>query len=142
MRISDWSSDVCSSDLGIDLAVAIARVIARRLEIPDLAVNAALASFEPPKGRLRTMWLERFTLIDDSFNANPLSMRLGLETLGELAPAAQAKRRLAVLGEMGELGERALQFHRDIGIVARRHADMIVAVGELARHYEPDRWYP
>src|SRR3546814_6923408 len=43
---------------------------------------------------------------------------------------------------MGELGERALQFHRDIGIVARRHADMIVAVGELARHYEPDRWYP
>src|SRR3546814_17716864 len=81
MRISDWSSDVCSSDLGIDLAVAIARVIARRLEIPDLAVNAALASFEPPKGRLRTMWLERFTLIDDSFNANPLSMRLGLETL-------------------------------------------------------------
>src|SRR3546814_11164120 len=41
---------------GIDLAVAIARVIARRLEIPDLAVNAALASFEPPKGRLRTMW--------------------------------------------------------------------------------------
>src|SRR3546814_7762411 len=105
MRISDWSSDVCSSDL---------------------------------KGRLRTMWLERFTLIDDSFNANPLSMRLGLETLGELAPAAQAKRRLAVLGEMGELGERALQFHRDIGIVARRHADMIVAVGELARHYRSE----
>src|SRR3546814_11976416 len=88
------------------------------------------------------MWLELFTLIDDSFNANPLSMRLGLETLGELAPAAQAKRRLAVLGEMGELGERALQFHRDIGIVARRNADMIVAVGELARHLEPDRWYP
>src|SRR3546814_1621253 len=55
---------------------------------------------------------------------------------------SQAKRRLAVLGEMGELGERALQFHRDIWIVARRHADMIVAVGELARHYEPDRWYP
>src|SRR3546814_4154121 len=107
-----------------------------------MAGNAAWSSFEPPKGRLRTMWLERLTLIDDSFNANPLSMRLGLETLGELAPAAQAKRPLAVLGEMGELGERALQFHRDLGIVERRHADMIVAVGERARHYEPDRWCP
>src|SRR3546814_13038676 len=77
---------------GIDLAVAIARVIARRLEIPDLAGNAALASFEPPKGRLRTMWLEWFTLIDDSFNANPLSMRLGVEKLSELSPARQRKR--------------------------------------------------
>src|SRR3546814_10915694 len=82
----------------IDLSVAIARVIALRLEIPALAVNAALAFFEPPKGRFLTMWLERFTLIDDSFNAIPLSMRLGLETLGELAPAAQAKRRLAEIG--------------------------------------------
>src|SRR3546814_16947323 len=72
----------------------------------------------------------------------PLSMELGLETLDELARAEPARRRLAVLGEMAELGEEAPRYHREIGIVAHRHADLIVGVGELARPYEPDRWYP
>lgn len=126
---------------GLELAAGIARAIARHLAIPEEAVEAAVASFEPPKGRLRTWRLERFTVIDDSYNANPLSMTLGLETLSELALSPQGRRCLAVLGEMGELGEAAPDFHREIGIVAHRHADVIVGVGELARHYNPDRWY-
>src|SRR3546814_11610009 len=69
-------------------------------------------------------------------------MELGVETLDELARAEPARRRLAVLGEMAELGEEAPRYHREIGIVAHRHADLIVGVGELARHYEPDRGYP
>src|SRR3546814_11331863 len=59
---------------GLALAAGIARAVARHLEIPEAAVEAALASFEPPEGRLRTWRLERFTVIDDRFNANPLSI--------------------------------------------------------------------
>ena len=125
---------------GIELSVRIARTVARRLQIPEETVEAALASFEPLQGRLKPWRLDYFTLLDDSYNANPLSMKLGLEALGEMA--ATGKRRLAILGDMAELGDEAPRFHREIGVLAKRHADVLIGVGELARHYGPHQWYP
>ena len=72
-------------------------------------------------------------LINDAYNANPVSMRAAL---GHLADRAGARRRVAVLGEMAELGPGAPVFHREIGEEAVRHgADVLVAVGDLARSY-------
>ena len=124
---------------GLELSARIARTVARRLEVSDEVVDAALETFEPPDGRLRLWRLDHLTVLDDSYNANPLSMKLGLETLGTMAAAG--KRRVAVLGDMSELGEEAPRFHREIGALARRSADLLVGVGELARYYEPDQWY-
>jgi UDP-N-acetylmuramyl pentapeptide synthase len=43
---------------------------------------------------------------------------------------------------MGELGDETRQYHQQIGTYARRKADVIIGVGELARHYVPDHWFP
>jgi UDP-N-acetylmuramoyl-tripeptide--D-alanyl-D-alanine ligase len=72
-------------------------------------------------------------LINDSYNANPVSMRAAL---AHLAATAGDRRRVAVLGDMTELGPSAPGFHEEIGReVARNGVEALVAVGELARGY-------
>jgi UDP-N-acetylmuramoyl-tripeptide--D-alanyl-D-alanine ligase len=68
-------------------------------------------------------------LINDCYNANPMSMRAAIDDLAETAPA----RRVAVLGDMLELGPGAARFHREIGAyAAERGVDLLVTVGPLA----------
>jgi UDP-N-acetylmuramoyl-tripeptide--D-alanyl-D-alanine ligase len=75
-------------------------------------------------------------LINDSYNANPVSMRAALDHLASLEAGG---RRLAVLGEMRELGPDAAAYHREIGECARSvGVERIIGVGELADAYEPD----
>jgi UDP-N-acetylmuramoyl-tripeptide--D-alanyl-D-alanine ligase len=69
------------------------------------------------------------TLIDDAYNANPISMRVALDALGA---GASSGRRIAVLGDMLELGPEAESFHREIGRYASASADVLVTVGPLA----------
>jgi UDP-N-acetylmuramoyl-tripeptide--D-alanyl-D-alanine ligase len=71
-------------------------------------------------------------LINDAYNANPVSMEAAL---GHLTARAGGRRRVAVLGDMAELGLDAATYHRHIGEVAAENADVLVAVGELARSY-------
>jgi UDP-N-acetylmuramoyl-tripeptide--D-alanyl-D-alanine ligase len=79
-------------------------------------------------------------LINDAYNANPASMRAALEHLVE---RAGERRTVAVLGEMAELGVDAPRFHDEVGAFARElDVDLVVGVGELSRHYEPDAWAP
>ena len=68
-------------------------------------------------------------LIDDCYNANPMSMRAAIDDLAETAPA----RRVAVLGDMLELGPDAARLHREIGEhAAARGVELLVTVGPLA----------
>jgi UDP-N-acetylmuramoyl-tripeptide--D-alanyl-D-alanine ligase len=70
-------------------------------------------------------------LINDAYNANPTSMRAALEHL-----AGYEGRRVAVLGEMAELGPTGPEYHREIGAVVRDLGiDLVLPVGELAREY-------
>jgi UDP-N-acetylmuramoyl-tripeptide--D-alanyl-D-alanine ligase len=79
-------------------------------------------------------------VVNDCYNANPISMRAALEHLASLDAAG---RRVAVLGEMLELGEDAESYHREIGAHARQlGVEPILGVGELARDYAPDAWAP
>jgi UDP-N-acetylmuramoyl-tripeptide--D-alanyl-D-alanine ligase len=94
------------------------------------AIAAGLAAFRPVAGRgmsLRTMGGAR--LIDDSYNANPDSVRAAIDLLaGYSAP------RLLVLGDMGEVGDNGPQFHREIGAYAHeRGLEALLAVGMLTR---------
>ena len=67
-------------------------------------------------------------------------MRAALEHLVE---RAGGRRTVAVLGEMAELGVDAPRFHDEVGAFARElDVDLVVGVGELSRHYEPDEWAP
>jgi UDP-N-acetylmuramoyl-tripeptide--D-alanyl-D-alanine ligase len=86
-------------------------------------------------------------LINDCYNANPLSMNAALEHLVE---RAGGRRKVAVLGDMAELGPGAPSYHREVGAAASRAGvDVLLAVGPLARSYldgargVPDtRWAP
>jgi UDP-N-acetylmuramoyl-tripeptide--D-alanyl-D-alanine ligase len=83
-------------------------------------------------------------LINDAYNANPVSMRAALAYLAE---RAEGRRRVAILGEMRELGRTAAAYHRGIGEAAAEFGvDELLAVRELARAYleggVPGRWSP
>jgi len=71
-------------------------------------------------------------LLNDCYNANPLSMRAALANLAE---RAGARRRVAVLGEMAELGPGADEFHREVGRQAAELGVDVIGVGTLARGY-------
>ncbi len=71
------------------------------------------------------------TLLDDCYNANPMSMRAALDELARVAGRTGA-RRVAVLGDMLELGPDAAAFHAEIGAYAAERADLLVTVGPLA----------
>ncbi len=74
-------------------------------------------------------------LVNDCYNANPVSMRAALNHLASI----EAPRRLAVLGEMGELGTSSRSYHRAVGEHAREAAiDLVIGVGAPARDYDPD----
>ena len=71
--------------------------------------------------------------INDAYNANPVSMRAALR---QLEANADGRRRVAILGDMAELGSGAPAYHEEIGREAARHGvEVLLAVGELARGY-------
>jgi UDP-N-acetylmuramoyl-tripeptide--D-alanyl-D-alanine ligase len=91
-------------------------------------IGAGLARAVPVRGRLRAVAGKGgATLIDDSYNANPGSVRAALDHLGALGGT-----RILVLGNMAELGSTARELHREIGEYARGRCDSLVAIGDLA----------
>ncbi len=100
--------------------------------VPLDRIKAGLEDFEPRPGRMGIRNLARgVRLIDDTYNANPASMRAAIETLSIMG-AGQC-RTIAVLGDMLELGERSADMHRSIGqMVADSHIDRLYTAGEFA----------
>lgn len=95
-------------------------------------ISEALRTFVPPALRLtrRELCSGRLVLIDDCYNANPASMESALATLAQMP----ASRRIAVLGDMGELGAMSEAFHRQLGMALIRHRiDVLVTVGPQTR---------
>jgi len=94
----------------------------------------ALRGYMPPPGRMRIIaGLRSSYILDDTYNAAPEAMRAALDTLRDLP----AERKIAVLGDMRELGQYTEDAHRLIGRQAAACADMIFCVGEYA-HYVAD----
>ncbi len=110
------------------------------------AVVQGLQAFEPVKGRSRALMLQlngqTLSLVDDTYNANPDSVRAAIDVLAEL-PAP----RMMVLGDMGEVGDQGPQFHAEVGAyAAERGIEAFYTLGALcvdaakafgpARHFE------
>lgn len=107
---------------------AIAAACAAGVPLEDAA--AALADVPPPAGRFVVRRLGALTVVDDCYNANPGSVAAALDVFGGLDVAG---RRLAVLGDMLELGDRADELHREVGAhAAAVRLDGLIAVGEYA----------
>ena len=91
-------------------------------------IVAGLARATPVRGRLRAVQgANGATIIDDSYNANPASVRAALDHLAVLRG-----RRVLVLGNMAELGPTAAALHREVGEYARGRCDLLLTIGDLA----------
>lgn len=101
------------------------------LNIPLETISLGLEKFSAVTGRLqRKTTRQGSLLLDDTYNANPASLRAAIAVL-----AALPGKRVLVLGDMGELGSGAAEFHQDIGAAARAAGiENLYALGELSRH--------
>jgi UDP-N-acetylmuramyl pentapeptide synthase len=95
------------------------------------AIVAGLSAFRPYTGRLQVKQAQSgATVIDDSYNANPDSVRAAIDVLAS-CPAPTA----LVLGDMGEVGPHGPEFHREIGAYARsRGVTQLLALGAASKH--------
>ncbi|MEM5313914.1 UDP-N-acetylmuramoyl-tripeptide--D-alanyl-D-alanine ligase [Paraburkholderia sp. JHI869] len=98
------------------------------------AIGRGLEAFEPVKGRLQVKRaalgeLAGATVIDDTYNANPDSVRAAIDVL-----ASRVSPRVLVLGDMGEVGDDGPAFHREVGAYAKeRGIDVLYTLGDAAR---------
>ncbi len=108
--------------------VLAATAVALECEVPLATIAERAAKLRPASHRGEIARLAGgVTVIDDSYNANPTAMKRALDVLA----SADASRRIAVLGEMLELGDRAPDLHADVGrFAATRRVDLLFAVGD------------
>ena len=108
--------------------------VGRRLGVPEEQIIAGLARSSGPEMRLQLTRAgedEEITVLNDAYNANPNSMKAALETARSLPTLS---RRIAVLGDMRELGHSSDRYHREIGqFAAGCGFDLLVCVGAQAR---------
>jgi UDP-N-acetylmuramoyl-tripeptide--D-alanyl-D-alanine ligase len=127
-EVGDVSFNFTARHQAENAAVALAALEALGLQ-PPASVDVDFSRWRGDEDELPGGGL----LINDAYNANPVSMRAALAYLAE---RAGGRRRVAVLGEMAELGRTAPDYHREVGAAAAELGiDELLAVGELARGY-------
>lgn len=117
-------------------AALAAAAVGRAMLLDSAEIQLGLATFDPPAGRLRIIdGIKRTTLIDDTYNASPRAAREALDILVQVKASG---RRIAVLGDMLELGALTEETHREIGRhAAELHVDLLITVGAAA-HFIAD----
>ena len=114
-----------------DALAAIA--VGEALRIPKGDIAKALAGFTSTSMRMEIKVANGFKVISDCYNANPSSTKMALQTLGNMKVAGL---RIAVLGDMLELGKESGNLHKQIGaMVPEMNFDLLLAVGKEAKKY-------
>jgi UDP-N-acetylmuramyl pentapeptide synthase len=112
-------------------SVSAAIAVADALGISLDAAAEGLAELRTPNGRMRLIeGIKSTTILDDTYNASPAAVEQALETLASMK---YAKRKIAVIGDMLELGRFSSEEHEKIGEVASRCADVLVTIGVRSR---------
>ena len=134
-RMRFQTSDQCEMVLPVgglhNVKNALAALaVVRRLGVANRDFAAALADFKAAPGRMSYHYVNGITIIDDSYNANPVSMEAAL---AELDNHIHAGRRIFVCGDMCELGPASEDYHRRLGqAVSRSRVDLLLTVGVQA----------
>ncbi len=123
LDVEDLSVKLPFQGEGLVMDAALAVAVARRLGVRAESVRSAMETFHPLPGRGRRLTVRGCEVIDGSYNANPESMEAALQRLVRLDPP-----RLALVGEMKEMGERAEEAHRRLG-------ELLAAIPRCRVHY-------
>ena len=111
-------------------AAAAAAAVGSIFSMNLVDISEALSEYHGQKGRLKILkGIKNSTIIDDTYNASPLSTHLALETLRDLP----GTRRVAVLGDMLELGKYTIDAHREAGNMVGSFVDLLICVGSRAK---------
>ncbi len=109
-----------------------AAAVGEELGVAPEQIQRALADFRPVSRRSEVTRKNGITVINDSYNANPSSMAAALDLLAEMD--AKGGRKIALLGDMLELGQQSSQLHADVGRRAAEVVDILLAVGPQSQH--------
>lgn len=100
------------------------------LGLTDAEISAGIAEYETVGRRANVIDTGYITLIDDCYNANPDSVKCGIDSL-----KATSGRRVCILGDMLEMGENAASLHSDVGeYAAKSGAEMVLTVGKMSEN--------
>ncbi|MFB6212824.1 MAG: UDP-N-acetylmuramoyl-tripeptide--D-alanyl-D-alanine ligase [Candidatus Magasanikbacteria bacterium] len=111
-------------------SAAAASALGSAMELNLVDISESFDHHEPPKGRLRVIdGIKGVRIIDDTYNSSPLSVEKAFEAVSQL----EAKRKIAVLGDMLELGQHTLDAHKEVGKNAEEHFDKLITVGMRAK---------
>ncbi|MBP7055745.1 MAG: UDP-N-acetylmuramoyl-tripeptide--D-alanyl-D-alanine ligase [Candidatus Omnitrophica bacterium] len=109
----------------------IAIAVGKHFNLGHNTIRKTLSSFRPTSMRLDLKEVKGFSVIDDSYNSNPLSMEKALDVINTFP----APSKWVVSGDMLELGKRSVDFHKSVGeMVAHSSASGLLTMGELSRH--------
>ena len=114
------------------LNMMLAIDIARNLNVSLKEMNDGLANLKATSMRLEVEKTDKITIINDCYNASPDSMKSSIEVLMTKA----AMRRVAILGDMYELGSKTKEAHEDVGSFAKGKIDLLIVIGENVDNYE------
>ena len=114
-------------------ALTAACVVASQFGMTRSDIEKALRSYQNPKGRMRVYrGVNDSTIIDDTYNSSPVAAIAALEALGEFT----AKKRIALLGNMNELGDFSAEAHKQVGQACKPNKlDLVVTLGPDANRY-------
>lgn len=108
----------------------VAAGVAKEYKLTNDEIARGIASVEATEGRSHIIETSKYTVIDDCYNANPVSMRAAIDLLG-----MADTRRVAILGDMFELGGDERMLHSEIGEYAVNHGvKLLITIGELSKH--------
>lgn len=107
-----------------------AALVGRELGLTLEEIKAGIESYETISGRNHTIKTDNYTILDDCYNANPMSMKSALNIISK-----SKGRRVAILGDMFELGEDEEALHREVGTYAGKSSlDVLICAGERCKY--------
>ena len=106
------------------------------LKMNLIEISRGLSKYLPLKGRTKIFQgIKGSTLIDDSYNSNPVSLKAAINFVSALKESGEYERMVFVLGDMLELGEDSKKYHLEAGTLAGRAADVLITVGAGAKDF-------
>ena len=146
------SNDIVATDIKMDGEKTICKIENNEIEIPVMGevfvynalaayavgklfsltpeeIKNGIASFQMSNNRMNTIKTAKFTIINDTYNANPDSVKSAIKTLGTFK-----NRKVAILGDMLELGENEIKYHQEIGEFCNEKIDVLITIGVLSKN--------